>query len=109
MKLPSILLALAVSCLIALSAGNQLPSPSNYVVAQAPVLKVYTANEDHHRFVAYVVKWRNAEVVVSDPLAKSDYKVGDKISFLAQKITLGGSGSSAVQALVFSLSRANGS
>jgi hypothetical protein len=56
-------------------------------VVQSPVLKVYTAREREHRFVAYVVNWKGSEVVVSDPLAQGNCKVGDTISFLAQKIT----------------------
>lgn len=69
------------------------------------MLKVYTAKEGEHHFVAYVVKWKDSEVIVSDPLAKSHYKVGDKISFLAQKITVENKESASVSALAFTLGR----
>jgi len=61
---------------------------SSYEVVESPVIKTYTAKDGKHRFVAYLVKWRGSEVIVSDPLAESEYKVGDKISFLAQKISV---------------------
>jgi len=55
---------------------------------EGAVLKVYSAKEGENRFIAYVVKWKDSEVVVSDPLAQSDFKVGDTIKFLAQKLHL---------------------
>lgn len=60
----------------------------SHEVLDGAVLKVYSAKEGEHRFVAYVVKWKDAEVVVSDPLAQTDFKVGDTIKFLAQKLHL---------------------
>ena len=61
---------------------------NSWEVVQSDVLKVYSTRSGEYRFIAYVVKWKDAEVVVTDPLGKSDYKVGDKITFLAQKITI---------------------
>ena len=92
----------------ALAAESLVVTPgvtNSYDVVQAPVLKVYSAKDGDHRFVAYVVKWKNSEVVVSDPLAKSDFKIGDKIWFLAQKITVENKGSTPIGALVFTLGR----
>lgn len=73
---------------------GQLPplpdgTQSSYDVEQAPVLKVFSATEGDNRFVAYLVKWKEFEVVVSDPLAHSAFQVGDRISFMAQKIRIG--------------------
>lgn len=64
---------------------------STFETVEAPVLKVYSAEEGGYRFVAYLVKWKNSKVVVSDPLARSQFHVGDKISFMAQKVRLSGS------------------
>jgi hypothetical protein len=47
------------------------------------VVKVFAAKDGEAIFRAYVVKWKNQEVVVSDPLAKSNYKEGDTITVLA--------------------------
>ena len=74
----------------------QTPPPppevqSTFNTVDAPVLKVYSAEEGGHRFVAYLVKWNNSEVVVSDPLARSDFQKGDMISFIVQKVSLPGS------------------
>lgn len=64
---------------------------STFETEEAPVLKVYSAEEGGHRFVAYLVKWKNCEVVVSDPLARSQFHEGDKINFMVQKVSLPGS------------------
>ena len=53
---------------------------------QARVLRVYTTGDGDYRFVAYVVKWKDAEIIVSDPLARSHFQPGDTISFLVNKI-----------------------
>src|SRR3954463_7801412 len=47
------------------------------------VLKVFAAKDGDALFRAYLVKWKDQEVVVSDPLAKSNYKEGDTITVLA--------------------------
>ena len=64
---------------------------STFNMVEAPVLKMFSAEEGGHRFVAYLVKWKNSEVVVSDPLARSQFHEGDKITFMAQKVSLPGS------------------
>jgi len=50
---------------------------------ETKVLKVFAAKDDKAIFRAYLVTWKDQEVVVSDTLAKSDYKEGDTISVLA--------------------------
>lgn len=80
-------LFVAVASPIAFGADSGYPG-ATYEVMQSTVLKVYSAKDENHKFVAYVVKWKDAEVVVSDPLAESNYKVGDTIKFLAQKISV---------------------
>ena len=64
---------------------------SSFDTVKAPVLKVYSAEEAGHRFVAYLVKWKNSEIIVSDPLARSHFQEGDNISFIVQKVSLPGS------------------
>jgi hypothetical protein len=103
-----LVLVLAISGLVAFAAEKMTVAPgltNSYDVVQSPVLKVYSAKEGKHRFVAYLVKWKDSEVIVSDPLAKSDYKVGDTISFLAQKITVEQKDSGTVDSLAFTLGR----
>lgn len=71
-------------------AGCKIPKTS-FTTAKAPVLKVYTASDAGHNFVAYVVDRGGVEIVVSDPLGKSRHKVGDTIEYLDQKIEVDGS------------------
>ena len=47
------------------------------------VLKVFAAKDGEAIFRAYLVKWKDQEVVVSDSLAKTNYQVGDTIPVLA--------------------------
>ncbi len=85
----------SMACFWVTSVTAQVPQAtdvqSTFDVVEAPVLKVYSAEEGGHRFVGYLVKWKNFEVVVSDPLARSQFQKGDKIRFMAQKLSLPGS------------------
>ncbi len=64
---------------------------SSFTTERAKVEQVLQVESDGHRFVAYVVTWGSAHVVVSDPLAKSHHREGDEIRFMAQRIDLPGS------------------
>lgn len=102
------LLALTTAGLVAFGAEGLKVAPgitSSYDVVESPVRKVYETKDGKHRFVAYLVKWKDTEVIVSDPLAQSAYKVGDKISFLAQKTTVEKKDSGTVDSLSFTLGR----
>jgi len=70
--------------------ARQLPAgmQSSFDTEEATVLKVFSATEGEHGFIAYLVKWKGFEVVVSDPLARSNFKVGDTIGFLAHRLDL---------------------
>jgi hypothetical protein len=61
-------------------------SNSSYETVEAPVAKVFSAMDGDNKFVAYQVKWKNFDVIVSDPLAQSNFKVGDTIQFMALKL-----------------------
>lgn len=52
------------------------------------MLKVFSAEQRGHRFIAYLVKWNDVEVIVSDPLARSKFQEGDTIRFMAHRISL---------------------
>jgi len=60
----------------------------SYETLDSEVLRVYRADHDGARFRAYIVKWKDQEVVVSDPLSSTDKNVGDKITFIAQTIEM---------------------
>jgi hypothetical protein len=76
-------------------------SSSSYETVDAPVVKVFSAMDGDNKFVAYLVKWKGSDVIVSDVLARSDFKAGDTIRFLAQKISA--SGASKFSSLSFTL------
>lgn len=60
---------------------------SSFDSVEGPVLKVFSAEQEGHRFIAYLVKWKDFDVIVSDPLGRSDFRAGDKIRFLAQRVS----------------------
>ena len=65
------------------------PPKTSYTVTKAVVTKVFSATDPSgHRFVAYAVDRGGVEIIVSDTLAKSTYKVGDTIQYLDQKIEI---------------------
>lgn len=59
--------------------GPRLP-PERF---EARVVKVYAAQDGEARFRAYVVTWKGQEVIASDSLARTDFKVGETITVLA--------------------------
>jgi len=68
-----------------LLSGCEIPK-STFTTSKAKVLKVYSASDGGYNFIAYIVDRGGIEVVVSDTLGKSSYKVGDTIEYLDQKI-----------------------
>jgi len=67
---------------------------SNSTMEHAKVEQVLETENNGHRFVAYLVTWNTAHIVVSDTLAKSHHREGDEIQFMAQRIELPGQGKS---------------
>jgi hypothetical protein len=61
------------------SAYRNVP-PQRFTVT---VLKVYSAKDGEGIFRAYVVEWKRQEMIVSDPLAMTDFHEGDTISVLS--------------------------
>jgi hypothetical protein len=64
--------------------GGGVPN-APFSVPNLQVLKVYSVQDGPHVFRAYVVEWKGQEVIVSDPLAKSSYRVGDLMPTLVMK------------------------
>ena len=54
------------------------------------VEEVLTAEEDGHRFVAYIVQAQGARIAVSDPFPQSNHVVGENISYLAIRNNVAG-------------------
>ena len=76
-------------CITALAGCS--PPKTSFTVTKATVIKVYSATDPSgHRFVSYAVDRGGVEIVVSDTLAKTTYKVGDTIKYLDQKIDISG-------------------
>jgi hypothetical protein len=60
----------------------------DYETAQSQVLEVFAADENGARFRAYLVRWKDFEVIVSDPLGTTDKRPGDMITFMAQRLEM---------------------
>lgn len=78
---------------------------STYRDVRLSVLKVYSAEDGEHHFVAYLVKWKGSEVIVSDPVRRSTYGVGDEIPVLVVKTSLVKKDGIKINGLSFILSR----
>lgn len=88
---------LAWVALVLFAGGGIMTGPTNVGAAVAEhlperlppqrfetkVLKVFAAQDGTAIFRAYLVKWKDQEVIASDSLARSDYKEGDTITVLA--------------------------
>jgi len=57
---------------------------------QAKVLKVFVVDDNGAKFRAYMVKWKDFDIIVSDILASTNYKEGDLITFSAVRIEVPG-------------------
>ena len=86
-----ILVALGV-CLMTLShhaaesPADQEKGGGSPKIFEAKVVKVFEAKDGTAIFRAYVVKWKNQEVIVSDPLAITDHKKGDTITVISMNL-----------------------
>src|SRR5438552_4822245 len=62
-------------------------------MAEGEVVKVYSLDDQGAKYRAYAVKYKGGEVVVSDTMATSSNKVGDKIKFIVARVEapIGGS------------------
>jgi len=103
-----LILALILSAVAVLAADSLIVEPgvsSSHDVVQLPVLKVFTAKDGEHSFLAYLVKWKGAEVIVSDTLARSSYKVGDTLPVLVMKTSHDKKDGTKIHALAFCVGR----
>ncbi|OGW60848.1 MAG: hypothetical protein A2V83_02660 [Nitrospirae bacterium RBG_16_64_22] len=82
---------------VATLASSQTPSSKpamppgmkgDYETIEGKILKVFRADDKGARFRAYLVRWKDFEVVVSDPLGTTDKKEGDMITFMAQRLEM---------------------
>jgi hypothetical protein len=67
------------------SNADEAPSKKNYTIETAQIAEVLKTEDAGFKFISYVVSWKNHRVVVSDPIADTDYKVGDTIKFMAHR------------------------
>ena len=90
MRIPRRLLALTLSlfawCTHPVAAAEATPPAGERIAPERldlVVIKVYSAKDGDALFRAYVVKWKDQEVIVSDTLVRTNYKEGDTIPVLA--------------------------
>jgi hypothetical protein len=75
--LASVLYAQAPKAAPALPPGSE--------VGQAEILKVYSMDDGDAKFRAYGIKYKGNDVVVSETLGRTNYKVGESINFLVTR------------------------
>lgn len=56
-----------------------------YTTETVVVDEVLSANDNGYRSNAYVVAWNNSRVAVEDTLARTSYRVGDRIKILVMR------------------------
>lgn len=94
---------LTTSLAVPLHAGESAASPDasqsftsplmpgmkgTYETLEATIEKVYAAEHNGFKSRAYVVKWKDQDVVIPDMMALSEKQVGDKLTFMVQEIEL---------------------
>ncbi len=74
-----------LSCGIVWTGAMPTTPARDYEVLNLKVLKVFSAKDGEAWFRAYMVKWKDQEVIVDDTLAKTNYNEGDTIRVLAMR------------------------
>ena len=87
------LLASIFSAVLTSVAWGQAPQPvpglppgTQAERGEAEILKVYSIDDQGAKFRAYAIKYKGSEVIVSDDLARTSYKVGDKLDYMAIRV-----------------------
>ncbi len=70
----------------------QMPPMQKSEMIEAQVVKVYSAVDDGAKFKAYVIKYKDSEVVVMDPMGTSDKKQGETIKVAVMRMEMPGRG-----------------
>jgi hypothetical protein len=70
--------------------------------AEGEVVKVYSLEDQGAKYRSYAVKYKGGEVIVTDMLAMSNNKVGDKITFIVARVQAPVAGNT-VQVMSFSI------
>ena len=73
-----------VFCIVA--SGCARPPMPEFSRVELKVIKVFSARDGDAVFHAYLVNWKDQDVVVDDGLTKTDYHVGDTIPVLVTKV-----------------------
>ena len=82
----SSVILVSVLCAQPPKAVPALPPGTASEKGQAEVLKVYSMDDGDAKFRAYGIKYKGNEVVVSDTLGKTNYKVGEAVDYLLVKV-----------------------
>ena len=61
------------------------------------ILKVFFALEGDAQFVAYKVKWKGQEIIITDMFSKVPKNVGDSINFISQSMQLPNMGNAGIE------------
>ena len=67
------------------TAANSLTPKADSESAQLKGLKVFTAKDGEALYRAYLVKWRDQEVIVPDILVKTNYQAGDTATVIVMR------------------------
>jgi len=74
-----------IICTVVWTRARPLPPEDGWQRVELKILKVFSARDGDAVFREYMVTWKEQEVVVRDPLVKTDYHVGDTLPVLVMK------------------------
>jgi hypothetical protein len=83
-KLLQVVAITIIVCTVAWSGTGPLPLQDVHR-ENLKVLKVFSAHDGEAVFREYLVNWKDQDVVVRDPLIKTNYGVGDTITVIVMK------------------------
>jgi len=84
-KLLFVILITVALCTISWSIARPAQSRDAWTRENLKVLKVFSARDGDAMYREYLVNYKDQEVVVQDPLLKTNYQVGDVMPVLVMK------------------------
>ncbi len=87
MKKRALLVATIVTLLFTVywTAANTSTTKGDHERASLKVLKVFDSHDGDHLFRAYLVKWKDQEVIAEDTLVRTNYHEGDMAPILVMR------------------------
>jgi hypothetical protein len=100
-------IAISIAIFLQISACASLThidsDPPIHETFKSTILKRYAKTDRDYHYRAYLITWKGSEVIATDPLGQTEYKVADVVDVLAMWIQVKDKEGKDIRALAFTL------